>query len=297
MPRTTEVKSILNKTKKRDAWFLDDYTVNPYSGCSFNCLFCYIRGSKYGTHMEQKLAVKNNAVALLDQQLALRAKRKQYGFIVLSSATDPYLQAEAETKLTQQLLEVILKHRFPVHIITRSHLVERDFELLENIHRNAILPADLEEKVTRKALLTFSFSTLSDTIAAIFEPGATPPSVRYNTLLAAKHYGLAPGVSLMPLLPWISDTTNSLQELFQAFAAVPAAYIFPASLTLFGNDRSDSKTLVFNAIRKHFPELLPKYESYFAAGSQMPAYYTNALFKKTTELCAAYNIPDRIAQL
>lgn len=297
MPRSTEVKSILNKTKKRDAWFLDDYTVNPYVACSFNCLFCYIRGSKYGTNMEQQLAVKANAVALLDQQLALRAKRKQYGFIVLSSATDPYLQLEAETKLTQQLLEVILKHRFPVHIITRSHLVERDFDLLESIHRNAILPADLEEKVTRKALLTFSFSTLSDTIASIFEPGATPPSVRYNTLLAAKHYGLAPGVSLMPLLPWISDTTNSLQELFQAFAAVPAAYIFPASLTLFGDGRSDSKTLVFNAIRKHFPELLPKYEKYFAAGSEMPAYYTNALFKKTTELCAAYNIPDRIAQL
>lgn len=28
MPREVEVKSVLNKTKKRDPWFLDDYTIN-----------------------------------------------------------------------------------------------------------------------------------------------------------------------------------------------------------------------------------------------------------------------------
>ena len=87
-------KSILNKTKQRDPWFLDDYTVNPYSGCSFNCLYCYIRGSKYGVNMAEKLSVKQNAIDLLDRALALRARKKQYGIIVLSSATDPYLQFE-----------------------------------------------------------------------------------------------------------------------------------------------------------------------------------------------------------
>src|SRR5436190_5730705 len=96
-----EVKSILNKTKKRDPWFMDDYTLNPYSGCSFNCLYCYIRGSKYGEHMEEKLAIKINAADLLEKQLRLRAKKNQYGIIVMSSATDPYLQVEKETQLTR----------------------------------------------------------------------------------------------------------------------------------------------------------------------------------------------------
>ena len=133
MPQNIQVKSILNKTKHRDKWFLDDYTVNPYSGCSFNCLFCYIRGSKYGVNMEERLSVKANAVELLDKALALRAKKNQYGIIVFSSATDPYLQFEKEQLLTRNLLEVVLKHRFPVHIITRSDLVVRDFDLLEEI--------------------------------------------------------------------------------------------------------------------------------------------------------------------
>lgn len=100
MPHAIQVKSVLNKKKKRDSWFLDDYTLNPYSGCSFNCLYCYIRGSKYGEHMEHKMAFKENAVELLDKQLKLRAKKGQYGFIVVSSATDPYLHFEEELKLT-----------------------------------------------------------------------------------------------------------------------------------------------------------------------------------------------------
>src|SRR5215212_6377570 len=105
MPTGIQVKSVLNKTKRRDPWFLDDYTINPYSGCSFNCLYCYIRGSKYGIHMEDKLSVKENAVELLDKQLANRAKKNQFGFIAMSSATDPYLQIEKETMLTRRLLE------------------------------------------------------------------------------------------------------------------------------------------------------------------------------------------------
>ena len=64
MPKEITVKSILNKTKQRDSWFLDDYTINLYNSCSFNCLYCYIRGSKYGSNLEQSLSVKTNAIEI-----------------------------------------------------------------------------------------------------------------------------------------------------------------------------------------------------------------------------------------
>jgi DNA repair photolyase len=70
-----EAKSILNKHKQRDSWFLDEYSVNPYEGCSCNCLYCYVRGSKYGENMEEKLAVKVNALGILEKQLQIRAKK------------------------------------------------------------------------------------------------------------------------------------------------------------------------------------------------------------------------------
>ncbi|OJW83392.1 MAG: radical SAM protein [Bacteroidetes bacterium 46-16] len=294
MPTGITVKTILNKTKRRDPWFLDDYTVNPYSGCSFNCLYCYIRGSKYGTHMEERLSYKANAAELLEKQLALRARKGQYGIIVLSSATDPYLQFEQEYELTRKLLEIILKYRFPVHIITKSDLVIRDLDLLAEINRSAILPAELEDKLEQKAIITFSFSTVDDAIAHIFEPGATPPSLRLQAMRTVLREGFLSGVSMMPLLPYITDTGEHLELMFDTFKKTGAKYVFPATITLFGEGPSDSKTLVMRAVEKHYPQLLSKYKKLFDGSTQLPGYYNTAFNKKAAELCEQYGLKNRI---
>lgn len=294
MPREIEVKSILNKTKKRDDWFLDDYTVNLYSSCSFNCLYCYIRGSKYGGNLESSLSVKTNAIELLDKHLGNRAKKGQYGVIVLSSATDPYLKIEQTYGLTRQALEVILKHRFPVHIITKSDGIERDFDLLQAIHETAILPNDLRERLSGGTLVSFSFSTLNDAVAKIFEPGATLPSKRLLAVEKSLKAGLPTGISLMPLLPWISDTTECLHEFFDVFAKLNVDYMLPASITLFGSGKADSKTLVLKAIGKYYPHLLPKYEQYFASGFTMPEYYQKAFKEKMESLAKTSGLANYI---
>lgn len=297
MPKEIEAKSILNKAKRRDSWFLDDYTVNPYSACSFNCLYCYIRGSKYGEHMESALSVKTNAVELLRKQLHPKAKKEQYGIIVLASATDPYLKVEKEYQLTRQLLEVILEFRFPVHIITKSDLVTRDLDLLKEINKKAILPPDLEDKLSSGTIVSFSFSTLHDYVSNIFEPGATPPSRRLKALETVLKAGLKTGVSLMPLIPYISDTTEELNLFFQTFKEMNVDYVLPATITLFGSGKADSKTLMMKAIRKHYPELIEKYERFFNSSNQMPAYYRNAFYKKMKELHKEYGVRDKIADI
>ena len=85
MVNEIQVKSILNKHKKRDDWFLDDYSVNPYQGCSFDCVYCYTRGSKYGTHLARTLSVKVNAPQLLEKQLSRRAEKGEHGIICFAS--------------------------------------------------------------------------------------------------------------------------------------------------------------------------------------------------------------------
>lgn len=294
MPREIESKTILNKTKRRDPWFLDDYTINPYSACSFNCLYCYIRGSKYGEHMERALSVKVNAVELLRKQLRPKAEKGNYGIIVLSSATDPYLKAEKEYRLTRQLLEVILEYRFPVHIITKSDLVTRDLDLLNQINEKAILPEDLKEKLSGGCIVSFSFSTLQDEVAKIFEPGATPPSLRLETMKAIKDAGLKTGVSFMPLIPYISDTTEQLELAFSTFKEIGVDYVLPATITLFGEGKADSKQLMLKAINKHFPELEEKYHRFFDQSNQMPGYYRKAFKEKIAELLEDYELSDSI---
>lgn len=293
MPREVEVKSVLNKTKRRDPWFLDEYTFNPYSSCGFNCLFCYIRGSKYGNNLETSLSVKINAIDLLEKQLSNRAKKGQYGIIGISSATEPYLKLEEKYRLTRQALEIILHYRFPIHVITRSHLVERDFDLLKRIDQEAILPSDLEGH-NRGVILSFSFSTLEDHVASIFEPGATPPSKRLETLQKAVDEDFLTGISLMPLIPYISDTSEQLEKTFQQFKEIGVHYILPATLTLYGGGPASSKTLMLKALQKHYPDLVEKYERFFSHGFQMPIYYQNAFKRKMEELARQYQIRDRI---
>lgn len=296
MPHEIQVKSILNKTKRRDPWFLDEYTINPYSGCSFNCLYCYIRGSKYGTNMEEKTAVKTNALEVLEKQLHNRAKKGQYGIIVLSSATDPYLHMEREQQMTRKILERILHYRFPVHVITKSDLVERDFDLLHQIDQHAILPFDLQDKLQHKVFITFSFTTIDNTIGKQFEPGATPPEKRLEALRKAVGAGFLSGVSLMPLLPYITDTKEHLALMFRTFKEIGVHYIFPATIHLFGNAVSDSKTLVLRAVEKYYPHLVSKYHSFFDKSNEMPLYYREAFYKKMRELSGEWGIRDRIIE-
>lgn len=293
MPSEIEVKTILNRRKLRDPWFLDDYTLNLYSSCSFNCLYCYIRGSRYGTNLEKSLSVKINAIELLEKQLKLRASKSQHGIIVVSSATDPYLQIEKKYELTRRALELILKYRFAVHIITKSALVERDFDVLHEIDKNAIVPSDLPT-LKRGVFVTFSFSTVSDKTGGIFEPGAPLPSVRLQTLKKTVDEGFLTGVSLMPLLPFISDTTAHLTEMFEAFKEAGVQYIMPSTLTLFGSGKADSKTLVMNAVRKYYPELEKRYEGYFSYSNEMPEFYQRAFAEKMQQMIHEYGFRNYI---
>lgn len=293
MPLSIQVKTILNKTKRRDPWFLDDYTINPYSGCSFNCLYCYIRGSKYGIHMEEKLAVKENALEVLEKQLANRAKKNQYGIIVLASATEPYLQIEKELGLTRKILELILKYRFPVHIITKSDLVKRDFDILKEINRLAVLPEDLQSKQSHKVFITFSFSTLDEKVGKIFEPGATSPLLRLQTLEEAIKEKFLAGVSLMPLLPAISDTEEQLELMFTAFKKAGARYVMPASLSLFGEGLADSRTLVFRAIKKNYPDKEELYKELFTRYN-IDFSYQRALTARIKNHLTEHHFADKI---
>ena len=176
------VKSILNKHKKRDSWFLIDYTLNPFSGCSFNCLYCYIRGSHYGGDKTHKLKVKANAAEILKKQLKKRAKNREYGIIGIASSTEPYPEIEKELKLTREILQIIARFKFPVSILTRSTLVLRDMDILKKINENAILPPDLKPKLRGGTIISFSFSTPDEKLAKIFEPNAPSPKERLETM-------------------------------------------------------------------------------------------------------------------
>ena len=288
-----KVKRILNKHKKRDERFLDDYSVNPYCSCSFNCIYCYIRGSKHGKNMAKNLSAKINAPEILEKELTKRAERKKYGFIALSSATEPYIKEEKELKLTRKILEIILKYRFPVHILTKSKLVLRDMDILKEIDKNAILPDNLKTNLNHGAIITFSISILDEKIAKIIEPGAPSPWERLETMQKCKENGFLTGIAFIPVLPFISDSEKDIERMIKTAKDFKADYVFVGALTLFGTGPSDCKTLYYKFLERYYPELIPKYQNLFKRSYPSIKYQKN-LEKITVKFCKKYKIKNRI---
>jgi DNA repair photolyase len=289
-----QVTSVLNKQKQRDSWFLVDYTVNPYEGCSCNCLYCYIRGSKYGENMDDGLAVKINALKILEKQLQARARKDQYGIVAVGSATDAYLPHESKLRMTEGMLKLLLKYRFPVFISTKRTLITRDLLLLKQIDTQAILPCDLKETHGRGVTLSVSVSSLNTAITNMLEPGAVPPLSRLQLVRQLKQEGFLVGVNAIPLLPYISDTEEELEKIISAASQYEADYILAGSLTLFGNETASSKTLYYKFLQRHNPDLIRMYDNLYSGNHFPNNTYQLDLKEKVTRLCKKYKIRNTI---
>ncbi len=291
-----KVKSVLNKHKKRDSRFLDDYSVNPYEGCSCNCLYCYVRGSKYGENMEDHLAVKENVAEVLEKQLQSRAGKKQYGIIAVGSATDAYIHHEEKYGLTEGILQLLLKYRFPVFISTKCTLLTRDLYLLKEIDKAAILPEDLKQTLKRGVILSVSFSTMDEKLSNTLEPGASAPLQRMRLVRQLKKEGFLTGVNAIPVLPFISDSEEELEKIIASAKQHGADYVLAGGLTLFGNGVADSKILYYKFLNRHYPSLIEAYNKLYGDNFYTPFSYLQQLKEKATRLCKKYEIRNSIIE-
>jgi DNA repair photolyase len=287
-------KSVLNKHKKRDSLFLEDYTLNPYLGCSFNCVYCYVNGSKYGSRIPKDLSVKINAAEVLYRQLKNRARKKEYGIIALGSATDPYLHQEKDLKITRELLKIIYRFHFPLNLSTKSNLILRDMDLLKKIDESAKLPEDLATSLGKGTIITFSFSTMDNEMARIFEPAAPSPLDRLEAMAQLKEEGFLVGACLMPLLPFLSDTADQIDFIIKTVKEFGGDFVLSGGMTLFGDQCNDSRMKYYDALAEYFSEVLTKTKAIFDNSDYPPPYYQKKISDLTSEICRKYDIKSRI---
>ncbi|MBN2715157.1 MAG: radical SAM protein [Deltaproteobacteria bacterium] len=253
MPVTlTNAKSILIRPRRIDSWFVSRAHLNLYRGCTHDCAYCDGRyeGYRVAGDFGRDIVARSNAPMLLDAALNPHRKRNPIssGFIMLGGGvSDSYQPAEKTLCLARQCLEVILKWRQPVHILTKSTLVERDMELLLHIHQ------------VRAALLSISFSTVDDRIARIYEPGCPPPSARLRMMERMIRGGIPVGMFLLPVIPGISDSAANIDESVSAAAAIGASYVVFGGMTLKpGRQMSHFETVIQKAhptTFAHYPKI------------------------------------------
>lgn len=211
-----QARTILTRNASPDLPF--GVSLNPYRGCEHGCIYCFARpthsylGLSPGLDFESRIYAKVNAPELLRRELA----RPSYVAepIALGVNTDAYQPCERERQLTRRVLEVLRECDHPVALITKSSLIERDIDILAPMAARHL------------AAVAVTVTTLDPAIARTLEPRAAGPARRLRTIRALTEAGIPVGVSIAPIIPFVTEPEiEQLLEAVRDAGAIHAHYV------------------------------------------------------------------------
>ncbi|GGZ17530.1 radical SAM protein [Echinicola pacifica] len=208
-------KNALSKNNSPDLPL--NYSVNPYMGCEHGCIYCYARNShEYwgfdaGLGFETNIVVKHNIVESLKSQFDKRGYIPQA--IMLSGNTDCYQPAERKFKLTRGILELCLKVKHPVSVITKNTLIARDQDLLQELAVHGLVH------------VYFSINHLDPKLKSVLEPRTASANKKIELIRQFTNAGIPCGIMVAPIIPALNTADIAEIIRFSADAgALTAGY-------------------------------------------------------------------------
>lgn len=255
--------------------------MNVYRGCTHGCIYCDARSACYQMkHEFEDIEVKENAPELLEA--ALKSKRKRC-MIGTGAMCDPYLHAEKELNITRRCLELISKYEFGATVQTKSDLIMRDINLLDEINRKT------------KAVVQMTLTTADEALCRIVEPNVCTTRRRFEVLCEMRERGIPTVVWFSPLLPFLNDTEENVLGIvdYARQAGCFGIISFGMGLTLREGDRE----YYYAALDRHFPGLKQRYIARYGNNYELPSPDSDKLMKLFRQECEKSGIecdPDRI---
>jgi DNA repair photolyase len=209
-------KSILTRNQSPDIPF--SVSLNPYRGCEHGCIYCFARpthsylGLSPGLDFESRIYAKINAPELLARELSKPSYEPEP--IALGVNTDAWQPVERELRLTRRVVEVLAGRGHPFAAITKSSLIERDLDLLVPMAQR------------HQFMAAITITTLDAEIARTLEPRAATPARRLRTIRTLAEAGIPVGVSIAPVIPFVTEP--DMERVLEACAeagATSASYI------------------------------------------------------------------------
>jgi DNA repair photolyase len=299
--RAMQPRSLLNKSVSKRQLSLA-WSINPFRGCEFACKYCYARYTHEflqptpidtpppGTHdvpqqpwalaFEREIYLKENAAWLLEQELRKIGPNlvKHQDEIAIGTATDPYQPIERRVGITRSILEVFAKWEgLRIGLITKSNLITRDIDLLQQIAaRNTLV-------------LHITITTTDSALARKLEPRAPRPDLRFEAVRKLRAAGLTAGVLCSPLLPGINDSLQQLEQVSGRAAAAGASFLGAHPLFL----KSCSRPTWMSFVREHFPHLAADYDHRFASLDFADTGYRSTMAGRVREACKKHGLNQR----
>ena len=170
--------------------------------------------------------------------------------VALGTNTDPYQWVEGRYKLMRGIWEVMRDFRNPCSILTKSPLVLRDLDLLQEIAAVADVSACL------------SVPTLDEKAWRATEPHTPNPKARLEAVGALNRAGIPTGVLIAPLMPGINDSPEQVQPIVERAREAGATFLGGVALHL----RGEVRDVFFGWLQAKRPDLLPRYEELYSEG-------------------------------
>jgi DNA repair photolyase len=241
LPQTVlpdRAKSVIATNNSPDVGF--EQSINPYRGCSHGCVYCFARpthaylGLSPGLDFETKLFYKDNAVELLRAELG----KPNYvcKTIALGINTDGWQPVERRLKVTRGVLAVLAECRHPVTIVTKSALVVRDLDLLQDMARDHLVS------------VMVSITSLDNDIKRTLEPRTASPQARLKVIEQLSSAGVPVGVLVAPVIPSLTD--HEMEHILDAAKAAGASSAGYVLLRL----PHEVKDLFREWLAEHYPD-------------------------------------------
>jgi DNA repair photolyase len=270
-------RRLLNRTSERMPF---QWTINPYRGCEFGCVYCYARYTHEFLELdavrafERKIFAKRFLAAGLAAELR-KISRKDW--IAIGTATDPYQPAERRFEVTREILKVFAAARGRrLSVTTKSDLVLRDLELLREIARANILHVN------------FTLTTVDEKLARLLEPRATRPELRIASARRLAQAGIQVGVFSNPILPLLTDSEESLDAVARAAAEAGATFLGSGLLFL----KPCARQVFLPFLERHFPRLAPEYERLYRTGAFLRGEYPERIRERIQRVRARHGLRD-----
>lgn len=256
------------------------WALNPYRGCAHACRYCYARIThtyldlNAGDDFDNRIFVKVNLPAVLRRELRSPSWRRE--LVAVGTATDPYQPAEVRYLLTRDALAAFVEAANPFSITTKSTLVTRDLDLLQDATR-----------LTRCSVYV-SVGTLDETVWKRIEPGTPHPRKRLEAMAQLVTAGVRAGVLMAPILPGLTDRDDLMDELAAEAAAHGAQFLSAIPLRLMEGARE----CYLDALVEHYPERLgPTLAMYRSVNA--PTSYRRQLEGRLDALRERYGLVPR----
>ena len=244
-------------------------SLSPYAGCSMGCVYC-----PFG--FERKIGVKTDFLFNLDRKLSGAVGEIHLG---LGTSCEPYCAQEEEFNITRNSVELVAKYGFPLQIFTKSPLVLRDLNILKAHSEKGLLAVSV------------SLMSLDSGLSDIFEPYAVPPAERLSLIRELAANEIFTGAVLAPVIPYITDSDEQLEEVFDSVKRAGAQYLLPSVLCA-GSPASFAN--LKETVLRHFPNIFHRIDKIYE-GSRLPARtYVGRINDMLESLSLKYDLPLNI---